>query len=64
METYDYKNYKNTRSRGESIIPVIWMFLDLFPSDEDVEEDSETVDNIVELIHLVLFHPTSPSMDA
>lgn len=40
------------------------MFLDLFPSDEDVEEDSETVDNIVELIHLVLFHPTSPSMDA
>lgn len=62
--TYDYKNYKNTRSRGESIIPVIWMFLDLFPSDEDVEEDSETVDNIVELIHLVLFHPTSPSMDA
>ena len=44
-ESYGYKNYKNTRFRGESLIHLIWMFPSRIPSHEDIEENFEAIEN-------------------
>ena len=63
VETYGYKNHKNTRFRGESLIHLIWMFPDRIPSNEDIEEDFETIENTVGLICLTVFHSVPYFMD-
>ena len=39
------------------------MFLDRFQVDEVIKGDYETIENTMELIYSVLFHPIFPFMD-
>ena len=56
------KTIINHISRDLKLILAIWMFLDLITSDEDVEEDSKTIDNITGLIYPMFFLPISSFM--